>query len=209
MLVDLFSDTERLVKSDEGAGEGEMAMSGFRAAVKLLCAVALLACLRSGPVVLGEEKKPARTEGKIAGILIEKRKEFLSVKADGDDEPVKYLIGDPPDKKLDEALKGIFDASRVQLTYKKEGDSRKLVTIKEQVFKASGTITGKVVKVHNDFWVEVKPKSGPADAFAPGASNWNDKQFMAMLKGLQPGDSVTIKYSTDFERHRIESLRKN
>jgi hypothetical protein len=32
---------------------------------------------------------------------------------------------------------------------------------------------------------------------------------MAMLKGLQPGDSVTIKYSTDFERHRIESLRKN
>jgi hypothetical protein len=169
----------------------------------------LVGSVCSGSAAFGEEKKPARTEGKIAGILIEKRKEFLFVKADGDEEPVKYLFGDPPDKKLEEGLKGIFDASRVQLTYKKDGDSRKLVTIKKQVLKASGTITGKVVKVHNEFWVEVKPKSGPADAFAPGASNWNDKEFMAMLKGLKPGDSVTIKYSTDFERHRIESLRKN
>ena len=64
------------------------------------------------------------------------------------------------------------------------------------------------VKVHNEFWIEFKPKTGPADAFAPGA-NYNDKEFMARLKSLRQGDSVTIKYSTDFERHRIESLRKN
>lgn len=69
-------------------------------------------------------------------------------------------------------------------------------------------MTGRVVKVHNDFWVEVKPKNAVADAFAPGA-NYNDKEFMQKLKGLKPGDSVTITYYTDFERHRIKTLRKN
>lgn len=87
----------------------------------------------------------------------------------------------------------------------------RLVTIKRHIPKASGTMTGRVVKVYNDFWVEVKPKSGVADAFAPGADNYNykDQAFMEKLKGLQPGDSVTITYTTDFERHRITTLRKN
>ena len=85
-----------------------------------------------------------------------------------EDEPVKYLI-DGSDKKVTESLKGIFNASRVQLTYKQEGETRQLTGMKKQVLKASGTITGNVVKVYNDFWVEVKPKSGVADAFAPGS----------------------------------------
>jgi hypothetical protein len=156
-----------------------------------------------------EEKKPAAKETRVAGILMEKKDDWITVKADGEDEPVKYVIGNAPDKKVAEALKVTFNASRVQLTYKKDGDSRKLVSIKKQVLKASGTVTGTVVKVHDDFWVEVKPKYGVADAFAPGAATFNDKEFMARLKALKPGDSVTIKYTTDFERHRIESMRKN
>jgi hypothetical protein len=83
-----------------------------------------------------------------------------------------------------------------------------LVSIKRQILKASGTVTGNVVKVYNDFWVEVKPKGGVADAYAPGA-NFNDKDFMEKLKGLKEGDSVTITFITDFERHRITTLRKN
>jgi hypothetical protein len=69
-------------------------------------------------------------------------------------------------------------------------------------------VTGDIVKVHNDFWIELKPKNGLANAFAPGA-NYNDKEFMAQLKELKPGDSVTITFTTDFERHRIKTLRKN
>ena len=76
-----------------------------RTFVTPLCSVMLLAFLRSGSVALAEEKKTAKTEGKVAGILMEKKKEWLSVKADGEEEPVKYLIGDPPDKKLDEVAK--------------------------------------------------------------------------------------------------------
>jgi hypothetical protein len=156
-----------------------------------------------------EDKDVSKQEGKVAGILIDRKDNWLTVKADGETEPVKYVIGDAIDKKLADALKGIFNASRVQLTYQQTGDSRQLVTIKRQVLRASGTVTGEIVKVYNDFWIEVKPKTGPPDAYAPGVTNYKDKEFMDQLKGLKPGDSVTIKFSTDFERHRIETLRKN
>jgi hypothetical protein len=174
----------------------------------LFCAVMLFSILLSPPVAPASDKDTAKQGGKVAGILIDKKADWITVKADGEDEPVKYLVGENPDKKLVEALKTAFNASRVQLTYKQAGDSRQLVSIKKQVLKASGTVTGVVVKVYNEFWVEVKPKKGPSDAYAPGA-NYNNKAFMEKLKGLKTGDSVTIKFYTDFERHRILTLQKN
>lgn len=174
----------------------------------LFCAVMLFTVLPSSPVAPAADKDAAKQGGKVAGILIDKKTDWITVKADGEDEPVKYLVGGKSDKKLAEALKTIFGASRVQLAYKQAGDSRQLVSIKKQVLKASGTVTGVVVKVYNEFWVEVKPKKGASDAYAPGA-NYNNKAFMEKLKGLKTGDSVTIKFYTDFERHRILTLRKN
>jgi hypothetical protein len=162
----------------------------------------------TGPIASAAGPDVGPEGGNVAGILIEKRDDWITVKADGEDEPIKYLIGGDAGKKGAEAMKSIFNASRVQLTYKQEGDSRRLVTIKRQIHKASGVVTGDVVKVYNDFWVEVKPKHGVADAYAPGA-NYNDKAFMEKLKGLKAGDSVTITFTTDFERHRIKTLRKN
>jgi hypothetical protein len=94
------------------------------------------------------------------------------------------------------------------LSYATAGESRQLLTINRQILTETGTITGEVVKVYNNFWIEVKPKKGPSDAFAPGA-NYNDKAFMEQLRGLKPGDSVTISFNTDFERHRILSLKIN
>jgi hypothetical protein len=174
-------------------------------AMILFAVVPLTACWSAASIAA--DKDATKDGGKVAGILIDKKDDWITVKADGEDEPVKYDI-DASDKKLQEAFKSIFNASRVQLTYKTESDSRRLISIKKQVLKASGTVTGNVVKVYNNFWVEVKPKSGLPDAYAPGA-NYNDKEFMDKLKGLQPGDSVTITFTTDFERHRIKTLRKN
>jgi hypothetical protein len=171
--------------------------------VMISCAFVLLAGRWSGHAALAADKEG----GKVTGIYIDGRGELITVKADGEDEPVKYVI-DASDKTLQAAFKSVFNASRVQLTYKTVGDSRMLVSIKKQVLRASGTVTGDVVKVYNGFWVEVKPKSGVADAYAAGA-NYKDKDFMEKLKGLQPGDSVTITFTTDFERHRIKTLRKN
>jgi len=152
-------------------------------------------------------KDTSKDGGKVAGIWIDRGDNWITVKADGEDEPVKYDV-DVADKKMQETFKSVFHACRVKLTYKQVGDSRQLVSINRHIIKESGTMTGDVVKVHADFWIEVKPKSGVADAFAPGA-NWNDKEFMDKLRGLKPGESVTITYITDSERHRIQSLRKN
>ena len=174
----------------------------------LICAALLFTILRSPALAPAAEKDADKDQGKVAGILFDKKDNWITVKADGEEAPVKYLVGKDSDKKLIEDLKSIFNASRVQLTYKKEGDSRQLVSIKKQVLKATGTVTGVVVKVYDEFWVEVKPKDGLADAYAPGG-NYNDKEFMAKLKGLKAGDSVTIKFTTDGERHRIQTLRIN
>jgi serine/threonine protein kinase len=157
--------------------------------------------------------KPAADKdsaGEAAGILFDydRKNNFITVKVDGDEKLTKYLVGGKPDNKLAESLKTIFGAHRVQLSYKKDGDNLVLGSIRRHIIEVDGTITGTVVKVHNNFWVEVKPKEGLADAFAPGA-NYNDKAFMAKLRGLQLGDLVTITYTTDGQRHRIKSLTKN
>jgi preprotein translocase subunit YajC len=170
----------------------------------LVVALMLLAILGPAAVAPAADKDATKP---VAGILIEKKDDTLTVKADGEDEPVKYQI--PSDNKaLVKTLKGIFNAARVQLTYKKDGDSWQLLTIKKQVLAATGTVTGTVFKVYDNFWVEVKPKNGVADAYAPGA-NYKNKEFMDLLKSLKNGDSVTITYTTDFERHRILTLKKN
>ncbi len=175
----------------------------------LFRAVVLFTILGSPPVAAAADKAAAPQEGKVAGILIDKKDNWITVKTDGEEEPVKYLVGADADKKLVEALKTTFNASRVQLTYKTDGDSRQLVSIKKQVRKVAGTVTGVVVKVYDEFWVEVKPKDGPSDAYAPNVVNYKNKDFMAKLKGLKKGDSVTIRFNTDFERHRILTLRIN
>lgn len=156
----------------------------------------------AGAAFADDEKK----EGKVAGILIDKKDDWVTVKVDGQEEPVKYVLPKNADKKLSDGFKAAFNACRVQLAYKKDGDVRQLTSINRQVLKKEGTTTGTVVKVYNDFWVEVKPKEGVNDAFAPGL-NYKDKEFMASLRGLKPGDVVTIKYNTDFERHRILSMQ--
>lgn len=184
-------------------------MCHFRRFLALCGVVAVFIVLdsRTRSMVLATDKDDAK-EVKVAGILIAKTGTTLTVKADGEDEPVKYTIP-KSDKKVTDALKTTFDACRVKLTYKNNGDERQLMGISRQVLKEKGTVTGTVVKVYNDFWVEVKPKDGVSDAYAPGGGNFKNKEFMDLLKGLKPGDSVTIKFTTDFERHRIETLKKN
>jgi hypothetical protein len=184
-------------------------MFDCRHLVKLLSVVMLVTVARPVLPASAAQKGASKQEGKVAGILfdVDRKNNWLTVKADGEDAPVKYLI-DPSNKNLAEELRTVFNASRVRLMYKTEGDSRRLVAIQRHIPQASGTVTGVVVNVHNDFWIELKPKNGVADAFAPGA-NYNDKAFMAKLKALKPGDSVTIQFTTDFERHRILALRKN
>ena len=134
-------------------------MTGRRRAVRMISFVMLIGVLPPTLPASATKKRAAERELRVAGIMFDfdRKNNWLTVKADGEDEPVKYLI-DPENRKLAERLQTVFNASRVRLTYKAESDSRRLVSIQRQVLKESGTVTGVVVKVHNDFWVEVKPK---------------------------------------------------
>jgi len=154
-----------------------------------------------------DDKDPAKQRGTVAGILFDVKPNWITVKADGEEEPVRYNIVDGPDHPIAQAMKGIFGASRVELSYEKVNGTHQLVSIKKQVLQAKGTFLGTVVQVHDRFWLEVKPRTGPPDAFAPGA-NYNDKAFMDLLNSLRPGDHVTLGYFTDLERHRIRWLTR-
>ena len=168
--------------------------------------VLLLLAAASVPSVRAADKLPALPIVKVAGILIDKTDKLLTVKANGEEVAVKYVVPGDADKKLTKTLKNIFNASRVQLTYKTVGNERQLVSLKKQVLKATGTITAMVVKVHNDFWS--KSNRNPPRRRLCSRANFNTRTHGETC-GLKPGDSVTIKYYTDFERHRIETLKKN
>ena len=105
------------------------------------------------------------------------------------------------------AVSGIFSVSRVRVEYATEGDKRRLTGIKRLAGKAEGTVTGEVVESHG-WWVEVKPKDGPADGFAVHFPFDRHKDVGDVVKDLRKGDVVAIRYTTDSERHRIEAIRK-
>jgi hypothetical protein len=68
-------------------------------------------------------------------------------------------------------------------------------------------VTGEVVR-NNGWWIEVKPRNGPTEGYAAHFPFEKSVQVMAQLEELKPGDIVTIQFITDFERHRIDAIRK-
>jgi hypothetical protein len=165
-----------------------------------------LAVLASG-AAWGDDKRPAADKGKAAGILIRSDKQTLLIRPDGEEQPVEYQLPEKPDARMAAALKGLFHVQRVRITYKTVGDTRQITSLVRSPGKANGTVTGKVIAVHDNFWLEVKPSNGPPEGFAAGLPD-KSRDVLATLKTLEKGDTVTIRYYTDFERHRIISIRK-
>ena len=161
--------------------------------------------------------RAVETPGQVtaSGIIIDKQADSMTVRVDGEAEPVKYALGEKPDTGLLLDWRNVFPVARVRLVSRAETDPRELVAIARPNPRPTGTITGEVLFNHG-WWVELKPKDGPVDGFAvhfsgdktdPRARAANDA-MLERVKGLQAGDVVTIRYTTDFERHRIETLRK-
>jgi hypothetical protein len=171
-----------------------------------LYAGALVVLLRSGVTSFAAQKKTTKKSTTVAGMVIDMQNAWIKVKADGEDEPVKYEV-DRKDKKLVKALKGIFTVCRVQLTYKMNDDARQLVSIQKVASVPGGLIRGVVLENH-DWWIEVKPPNGPVDGYAANFPFNKNKAMMQQLKELQKGDVVIIRYTTDGERHRIQALQK-
>jgi hypothetical protein len=164
-------------------------------------AAVLFAVLWGCPVAVAAQKETPKDSGTVFGVLLEVKDAWITLQVDGQEEPVKYVIADGFDRKM---LNGIFHVQRVQVAYKSVGEVRQLVGIRKAVTRATGTVTGVVTHTHVDqWWIEVKPKDGPPDGYCA-----KTKEMSERLKELKPGDVVTIKFTTDFERHRIETLQK-
>jgi len=177
-------------------------MSVPRLVVTLASAVVALSA------VMAPVGRAADKDKTVSGILTEKGDKWIKVKADGEEDAVKYVY-DPADKKMAAALKGIFTVSRVQVAYEPGGDGdARLLRITKPKTRTTGTVTGEVLAVHDNFWIEVKPKDGPPDGYALNYPPDKYKAVAETLKGLKKGDTVTLRFTTDFERHRIETLKK-
>jgi hypothetical protein len=173
----------------------------------------LLAVLGPVPATWAAGKGAPKKGGTVWGIVIDKRDDWLTVRADREEEAVKYVIP-TGSRRLRKAAKRIFTISRVKLRYRLNGETRALVSIVKAVTPAKGTVTG-VVLYANEFWVLVKPRSGPPDAYAslfvpvlPKKYQEAYKPTLARLKALKKGDTVRIGFVTDFERHRILTLER-
>ena len=182
-------------------------MAPHRLLLGVLSLVGLLsaASIAAGPA--GEKKDaPAKSGGTVSGIVMNKRDTSIEVKLDAEEKPVTYSI-DRSNKPLLKALGLIFPVARVRLVYKTSGDTRQLVSIRKTGTTGVGTVTGKVLATHG-WWVEVKPKKGPPEGYAASYPKEQWKATEEKIKELKKGDTVVISYFTDFERHRITTLRK-
>jgi hypothetical protein len=177
-------------------------MYSHRLAVRVLCVVVLLAAMRSTADAQAADKATSKT---VSGIFTDMSDKWIKVKTDGEDEAVKYLY-DGANKKLPAAH--IFPVSRVQVTYKSDGDNRQLVSVRKLATRPAGTVMGEVLGVYNDFWVEVKPKNGPPDGYALNFPPEKYKSVVDTLKSLKKGDTVILQFTSDNERHRVQALKK-
>jgi hypothetical protein len=155
------------------------------------------------------EPKPQAVAGLVTDTERKSPKEIksLTVKQDGEETPVKYVVDADLNAKSTAALAGIFSVARVRLTYKLDGETRHLTGIEKIPGKSSGTITGQVVATHG-WWVEVKPRDGSPEGFACNYPKEKWQATEAQIKALEKEDWVSIQFVTDGERHRIVKLEK-
>ena len=174
----------------------------LRASLVLLATLMIAGILRADAAKDAGGDKPVAT----AGILTDTKPDFAMIWTDGEDGPVKYTCDASCDRSMVGKFvpTGIFPPDRVQITYVNTDGGRKLMSIRREKTVAKGTITGTVLFCDGKFWVAVKPANGPADGFA---LNWPlVADIVAKLKALKNGDIVVIRFHTDLERHRIDSL---
>ena len=169
-------------------------------------AIILAAAFLAGHVFAADSPKDAKPAKPItaAGVLTDNKAAMIWV--DGEDAPTKFALAEGFDKStfgFPPKGKAVFVPDRVQFTYIKGDDGNKVLTMRRAKTPLKGTVTGEV-QFSNDFWVAVKPKNGPLDGYA---ISWPPGSMVAKLKALKKGDRVTIKFYTDVERHRIESLQ--
>ncbi|MGO8753032.1 MAG: hypothetical protein ACLQNE_44385 [Thermoguttaceae bacterium] len=171
-------------------------------------AIVLASALWAGGVIAADSPKDANPDKPVSavGVLTDNKANVATIWVDGEDVPTKFALAEEFDKNtfgFPPKGKGVFVPDRVRFTYIKGDDGNKLLTMQRAKTPLKGTVSGEV-QFSNDFWVAVKPKNGPLDGYA---ISWPPGSMVARLKALKKGDRVTLKFFTDVERHRIETLQ--
>jgi len=172
------------------------------------CPLLLLLCISLLPGIghadpkAPDQKAGLKPEGLASGLMTDFKEGYMIVQLDDQDEPIKFLFG--PGMTIPTLTKsGVFPCNRINFKYKTDGDDKKVLAVEKVPGRQTGIVIGKAIKVYNDFWVSVKPQNGMIEGFALGA---NGKAIGEVLKTVKPGDLVAIKFTTDFERHRIVDM---
>src|SRR5258708_17355516 len=116
-----------------------------------VCAIAT--CMMAVARMAVAADKPSKPQI-VMGLVIDaerknpKELKSITVKQDGEETPVKYVVDPDLNPRSATALTGIFAVGRVRLTYKLDGDTRHLTNIEKITGRASGTVVGQVVETH-------------------------------------------------------------
>lgn len=171
-------------------------------------------------------KHEEATQGTVTGILTGRGDNWISVKAEGAREAVRYMPpwrggmpseGGGPDKAILEAIKKLIVTNLVEVTWEMQENTRRIISVKMLTSdQKAGTVSGTVV-AKGEAWIDVKPKDGPTERYmakwVPGPLNAEgkpsgggmDKDMMKAITALKIGSTVDVKWAAD-ERKRLDTL---
>jgi hypothetical protein len=157
--------------------------------------------------------------GRVTGILIAKDDKSIMVKAEGSQEPTRYLLPTPGSSKTDvrAALKAVFVPNLVAVAW--EGQDERVVTAISAIVpkQKTGVVTGTIVAQASgdrEVYIDVKPAGrGFTERYWPafvGNSRPNlggfDKQAIETIAKLKVGDRVRVAWYCD-ERKRASQVK--
>ncbi len=173
-----------------------------------LAAFALTACagiVMAEPPASGPASKPTASApaGNVAqGLLVAKGEDWISVKGK-DDKATRYTTDD---KELIAAIAKLTVPSQVKVTFKAEGEARKLVSVQTVSQLTTEGVLEAVITAKGEKWIEAKPAAGDAPAeryLTYGEAN----EVIAAMAAVKVGDKVKITWK-HIERKRVMKLEK-
>ena len=168
-------------------------------------------------------EKPAPTSGTVIGILTAKCDAWIAVKAESDQEGIRYYAfwrGGAPnqgggfDRQMIETIKKLPLANLVKVAWQVQ-EHRCIVSVEMIVPKEkAGTVVGTVV-VKDDAWVDIKPEGGgPTERYTarwigkgPKEGGGFDKEMIHVIAALAIGSKVRAKWTYD-ERKRVIQIER-
>jgi hypothetical protein len=167
----------------------------------------------------GKDAPP--TQGTVVGIVVARGEAWVSVKAEADKEPIRYIPfwrggapadGGGPDKDTLAALKKVYLSNLVEVSWQLQENQRRIVSITAIVpAEKTGAVTGTIV-AKGENWLDLKPKAGPVERYMacwvggmPKDGGGFDKEMLKTIAAVKVGDAVTLQWRYE-ERKRVLSV---